>query len=330
MIRENITSMIGNTPLVRLSRVMEDVDIRLYAKLEGFNPGGSIKDRPALRLIEEGFRSGEINAETTIVESSSGNLGIGLAQVCAFYGLRFICVVDTKTTRSNLDILRAFGAEVSVVTEDDAAGGELLQARIDRVQNIREQIPNSYWPNQYANPGNALAHHNTMREILEELGTSVDYLFCATSSCGTLKGCAEYALDHSPHTKIVAVDAAGSAIFGSQPCKRLIPGHGSAIVPKLLCPDLVHQCVHVTDWECVVACRRLVRYESLLVGGSSGAILTAVGRLAPQLPPGATCVMILPDRGERYLDTIYSDEWVLRHWESVPVFPAVQQVGVEA
>jgi cysteine synthase A len=330
MIKENIISMIGNTPLVRLGRIMEDVNIRLYAKLEGFNPGGSIKDRPALKLIEHGFQSGEINAETTIVESSSGNLGIGLAQVCSFLGLRFICVVDTKTTRSNLDILRAFGAEVSVVTEADARGRELLQARLDRVQEVREQIPNSYWPNQYANVANALAHHATMREILEQLDDRVDYLFCATSSCGTLKGCAEYALGHSPHTKIIAVDAEGSAIFGSKPRKRLIPGHGSAIVPKLLCPELVHQCVHVTDWECVVACRRLVRYESLLVGGSSGAILTAVRHLAPQMPPGATCVMIFPDRGERYLDTIYSDEWVLKHWESVPVFPAAQEVGVEA
>jgi cysteine synthase A len=330
MIIENIMSLIGKTPLVRLSRVMGDVDIRLYAKLEGFNPGGSLKDRPALKLIERGFESGEVNSETTIVESSSGNLGIGLAQVCAFYGLRFICVVDTKTTRSNFDILRAFGAEVSVVTEADALGCELLEARIARVQTIREQIPNSYWPNQYANSNNALAHHATMREILEELDDGLDYLFCATSSCGTLRGCAEYALDHSPRTKIIAVDAAGSAIFASPPQKRLIPGHGSAIVPKLLCPEMVHQCVHVTDWECVVACRQLVRQESLLVGGSSGAVLTAVRRMAPQIPPGATCVMIFPDRGERYLDTIYSDEWVLKHWEALPVIAAVQQVGVEA
>lgn len=328
MIKQNIVSMIGNTPLVQLSRIM-DVDFRLYAKLEGFNPGGSIKDRPALNLIESGLQSGDINAETTIIESSSGNLGIGMAQICSYYGLRFICVVDTKTTRTNLDILRAFGAEVSVVTEADAGTRELLQARIDRVQALREQIPNSYWPNQYTNIENARAHYVTMREILAELDNKVDYLFCATSSCGTLRGCAEYGMKHSPQTKIIAVDAMGSVIFGNKPQKRLIPGHGSAIHPPLLCPELVHQCVHVTDWDCVVGCRQLVHYESLLVGGSSGAILMAVRRMAAEIPSNANCVMIFPDRGERYLDTIYSDKWVLEHWETLPEFTARQQVGAQ-
>ena len=328
MIKQSIVSMIGNTPLVQLSRIM-DVDFRLYAKLEGFNPGGSIKDRPALNLIESGMQSGAINAETTIIESSSGNLGIGLAQICAYYGLRFICVVDSKTTRTNLDILRAFNAEVNVVTEADAGTRELLQARIDRVQALCEEIPNSYWPNQYTNIENARAHYVTMREILAELDHKVDYLFCATSSCGTLRGCAEYAMKHSPQTTIIAVDAMGSVIFGNKPQKRLIPGHGSAINPPLLCPELVHQCVHVTDWDCVVGCRQLVHYESLLVGGSSGAILMAVRRMAAEIPAGANCVMIFPDRGERYLDTIYSDEWVRGHWETLPEFTDRQQVGVQ-
>lgn len=328
MIKQHIVSMIGNTPLVQLNRIM-DVDFSLYAKLEGFNPGGSIKDRPALNLIESGRQSGAINAETTIIESSSGNLGIGLAQICSYYGLRFICVVDSKTTRTNLDILRAFGAEVNVVTEAEAGTRELLQARIDRVQELCNEIPNSYWPNQYTNIENARAHYVTMREILAELDNKVDYLFCATSSCGTLRGCAEYSIKHSPQTTIVAVDAMGSVIFGNKPQKRLIPGHGSAIHPPLLAPELVHQSVHVTDWDCVVGCRQLVHYESLLVGGSSGAILMAVRRMAAEIPAGANCVMIFPDRGERYLDTIYSDDWVRGHWETLPEFTGRQQVGAQ-
>lgn len=326
MIKENILELIGNTPLVRLSRVMEDAKFHLFAKLEGYNPGGSIKDRPALNLIKLGMASGEINSETTIVESSSGNLGIGLAQICSFYGLRFICVVDTKTTPTNLDILRAFGAELDIISQPDPVTGELLQARIDRVQELLTEIPNSYWPNQYVNIGNAQSHYRTMEEILVEMEGEVDYVFCATSSCGTIRGCAEYAFEHSPRTKIVAVDAVGSVIFGDTPQKRLIPGHGSAVIPKLLRAEMVHRYVHVTDWECVVGCRQLRHAESLLVGGSSGAIISAVRRIKSEIPAGARCVLILPDRGERYLDTIYSDAWVLQHWSEVPDFTTTHQV----
>lgn len=325
MIKDNILQMIGNTPLVRLSRIVEGATFKLYAKLEGYNPGGSIKDRPALNLIKLGMESGEINSGTTIIESSSGNLGIGLAQICSFYGLRFICVVDTKTTRSNIDILRAFGVEIDVVSQPDPVTGELLQARIDRVQALLKQIPNSYWPNQYANMGNAHAHYFTMQEILHELDGKVDYVFCATSSCGTIRGCAEYSFVHSPQTKIIGVDAVGSVIFGGKAEKRLIPGHGSAVVAKLLRGELVHQSINITDWECVVGCRQLVERESLLVGGSSGAIVMAVRRMQHEIPPDAVCVMIFPDRGERYLDTIYSDEWVLKHWEKVPEFAGIKR-----
>lgn len=320
MIKENILQLIGNTPLVQLNRIIEGARFRLFAKLEGFNLGGSIKDRAAFNFIRRGMESGQINDATTIIESSSGNLGIGLAQICSYYGLRFICVVDAKTTSSNIDILRAYGAEIDIITEPDPATGELLPARINRVQTLLHEIPNSYWPNQYANINNARAHYATMREILHDLDGQVDYLFCATSSCGTLRGCGEYIQEHSPRTKIMAVDAAGSAIFGSPPQKRLIPGHGSSIIPELFRAELVHQCIHVTDWECVVGCRQLVHYESLLLGGSSGAVMMAVRRVAPEIPPGSTCVMIFADRGERYLDTIYSDEWVRSHWQTAPDF----------
>jgi 2,3-diaminopropionate biosynthesis protein SbnA len=322
VIKENILQLIGNTPLVQLNRIMEGARFRLFAKLEGFNLGGSIKDRAAFNLIMRAMERGQIDSGATIIESSSGNLGIGLAQICSYYGLRFICVVDVKTTRNNIDILRAYGAEIDIVREPDPVTGELLQARINRVQALLREIPNSYWPNQYANINNARAHYATMREILHDLDGQVDYLFCATSSCGTIRGCAEYALEHSPQTRIMAVDAVGSAIFGDRPQKRLIPGHGSSIIPELLRAELVHQCIRVTDWECVVGCRQLVHYESLLLGGSSGAVMMAVRRAALEIPEGSTCVMIFADRGERYLDTIYSDEWVRSHWQTAPDFGA--------
>jgi N-(2-amino-2-carboxyethyl)-L-glutamate synthase len=313
----NILSQIGNTPLVRLNRLIKNVPFRLFAKLEAFNPGGSIKDRAALAIIKAGIESRKLSAGTTIVESSSGNMGIGLAQVCAFLGFKFICVIDPKTTRQNVEILRAYGAEVDLVSEPDPITGEFLQARINRVQELLRATPNSFWPDQYSNINNPKAHHQTMREIVSELGERVDYIFCATSTCGTVRGCAEYVRDQNLNTKVIAVDAVGSVIFGQKPAKRLIPGHGAAVRPKLHQDELVDRCVHVTDLDCVIGCRRLVRDEAILAGGSSGAVVMAVDHIKEEILSGSTCAVILADRGERYLDTIYSDSWVEEHFGAV-------------
>src|SRR5215510_13399228 len=315
---EGILCTIGRTPLVRLTRVLEGCPFRLFAKLEGFNPGGSAKDRPALHILQEAMRTGAIKARTVVIESSSGNLGIGLAQACRYLGLRFICVVDPKTTAQNLRILRAYGAEIDMVSEPDPKTGEFLQARIDRVQTLRENIEDSFWTNQYGNLSNARAHYRTtMDEIATELDGRVDCLFVATSTCGTLRGCAEYVRDHHLDTKIFAVDAHGSVIFGGQPAERLIPGHGAARRPELYRADLADECLRVTDLDCVVGCRRLVQSEAILAGGSSGGVLMAVEQLKERIPRSATCVLIFHDRGERYLDTIYSDEWVEEHFGDV-------------
>jgi cysteine synthase A len=312
---EGILSTIGNTPLIGLTRVFKDNRFRLFAKMEGFNPGGSAKDRPALNILQEAMKAGRVKPGTVVVESSSGNLGIGLAQACGYLGLRFICVVDPKTTRQNIHILKAYGAEIDIVPDPDPRTGEYLQARINRVQVLLGSIEDSFWPNQYANPANADAHYqSTMREIAEALNGEVDYLFCATSTCGTLKGCADYVRDYKLRTKIFAVDAVGSVIFGGQPAKRLIPGHGATKRPELYRPDLADECIHVTDLDCVVGCRRLMRSEAVLVGGSSGGVLMAIDKVEHRIPRGATCVAIFHDRGERYLDTVYSDDWVESHF----------------
>lgn len=311
---ESILDTIGHTPLVRLSRVFADHPVRLFGKLESFNPGGSLKDRAARGILSEAMARGLIRPGTTIIESSSGNMGIGLAQACNYLKLPFICVVDPKTTGQNIAILRAYGARIDMVAQPDPATGEFLSARIQRVQELLRQIPDSWWPDQYSNVFNARAHHQTMREICEALGGAPDYLFCATSTCGTLRGCAEYAREQDLHTTIVAVDAVGSVIFGSPARRRLVPGHGAARRPELYQPDLAAACVHVEDSDCVAGCRRLLQSESILAGGSSGAIISAVERSLPQLPPAATVVAVLCDRGERYLDTIYNDAWVRQHF----------------
>jgi len=312
-----IVAAIGNTQLLRLSRVQKDDRIRLYAKLEGLNPGGSIKDRAALSILRRALETGDVRPDTVIIESSSGNMGIGLAQLCAVMGLRFICVADAKTTPQNLAILRAYGAEIDLITEPDPVTHEFLEVRLDRVKELLRIIPNSFWPNQYANLYNAVAHHQTMSEIAAALDGKVDYLFCATSTCGTIRGCAEYTRAHRLETEIIAVDAVGSAIFGDKKARRLIPGHGASIVPPLFPPEVIDRCIHVSDLECVVGCRVLVRQEGVLAGGSSGGVLMAFQRVKSEIPDDSNCVLIFPDRGERYLETIYSDSWVAKHFGEV-------------
>ena len=173
---EGILSAIGQTPLVKLTRIFPNLHFDLYAKLEALNPGGSMKDRPAFNIIKRGRETGLIKPETVVIESSSGNMGMGLAQACAYFGLRFICVVDPKITTQNLRLLKTYGAEVDMVLEPDPVSQEYLQARIARVKDLCATIEDSFWPDQYSNEWNAAAHHQTMHEIVVALGKPADYL----------------------------------------------------------------------------------------------------------------------------------------------------------
>lgn len=314
---EGVLSAIGNTPLVKLSRIFPELPFNLYAKLEGHNPGGSMKDRPALSIIRHAIEAGLITSDTIIIESSSGNMGVGLAQACAYYNLRLICVVDPRTTSQNIKLMQAYGAEIDMTEAPDPQTKEFLQARLNRVRTLLATHKNSFWPNQYANVYNPVSHHQTMDEIVNALSGKVDYVFCATSTCGTLRGCAEYVRAHDLRTKIYAVDAKGSVIFGGQSARRLIPGHGAAVIPELYQNDLADSCVHVSDVDCVVGCRRLVRSEAILAGGSSGGIVMAVEEVRSTIPDDANCVLLFADRGERYIDTIYSDAWVTEHFGAI-------------
>ncbi|MCX4870440.1 2,3-diaminopropionate biosynthesis protein SbnA [Streptomyces sp. NBC_00257] len=316
---KGILSTVGGTPLVELERLMPGFTSRVFAKVERFNPGGSVKDRSALNMVATKIRSGElVPGRSTVIESSSGNLAIGLAQICGYYGLRLVCVVDTRTTRQNIAILRAYGAEVEIISEPDPATGELLSARLHRVAELVATTPDAHWPDQYANPLNRRAHETTMGEIAEALDGKVDQLVVAAGTSGTLGGCAEYIRRHGLGTTVNAVDALGSVLFDSPvDCARLVPGHGASVAPKLLRRADADRVVHVGDLDCVVGCRTLVRREAILAGGSSGAVVAALTRLAPGIPPGSNVVIVLPDGGDRYLDTIYDDTWVQRHFGDV-------------
>jgi len=307
-----ILAAIGGTPLVRLENIFEPSHFNCYAKLEGLNPGGSSKDRPSVAIVERALQTGEIDSDTLIIESSSGNTGIGLAQVCAYHGLRFRCIVDPKVTKQNVDILAAYGAEIEIIESPDPLSGEFLPAKLKRINEILAKTENSLWVNQYASEENSAAHYrSTIKEILRDLdGHMLDYLFIATATCGTIRGCLDYLAEHGYPTKVIAVDALGSQIFSNHKHDRLVPGLGSAICPELTPKKGVHKYLHVTDIDCVVGCRRLARKEAILAGGSSGGVISAVDRMSKEIPENSTVVVLLPDRGERYLDTIYSDTWV--------------------
>jgi cysteine synthase A len=290
----------------------------VFAKLERFNPGGSIKDRSALSMLLDRIRDGRLTPGlSVVVESSSGNLAIGMAQICRYFDLRFICVLDARTTQQNIGILRAYDAEIELITEGDPVTGEFLPVRLRRVDELVETIPHAYSPNQYANLLNPRAHEHTMGEIARALDGRVDFLFCATSTFGTLRGCADYVRDHGMSTQIIAVDAIGSVIFGQPRARRLLPGHGASVVPALADPSRAHGVVHVSDLDCVVACRRLVAREAILAGGSAGATVAALRVTLDRIPDEANVVMIFPDGGDRYLNTIYSDEWVNAHFGEI-------------
>ena len=315
-IEAGILSTIGNTPLVALNKLFPAASTLFYAKLEMFNPGGSTKDRTALLMLSKALEQGQLDHNSTIIESSSGNMAVGLAQICRYLNLHLVVVIDPKINRHTLDLLRAYGAQIERVTEADSSGN-YLDNRLMRVRWLQDTIPNSYWPNQYSNDLNPEAHYRTMKEIVDVCPTPPDYIIAATSTCGTIMGCARYVHEHNLKTKIVAVDAVGSVIFGASKGNRLIPGHGAGRKSDLLVESYIDHVFHITDKECVNGCRRLLQREAILAGGSAGAVVMAAEKILPQIPENSNCVLIFSDSGERYLDTIYNDVWVERNFDEM-------------
>jgi len=277
----------------------------VFLKLEGFNVTGSIKIKTALGLLEDLEKRGLANpSETVIVESSSGNLGLALSLLCAAKGYKFICVTDPNANHSSVREMELYGAEVIVVSDRDSAGG-FLGTRLKVIDNILCSDPNAVWLNQYANIANKNVHaEQTGNEIAAEFD-KVDWLFVGTGTTGTLCGVSERLRQEFPSIKVVAVEPVGSVTFGGRPARRTIPGIGTSVRPKLaelLDPDRV---VEISEEETIDSCFAFVRDYHLLVGGSTGTVLAAVQRLAPEFRFGETIVAISPDLGERYLDTVY-------------------------
>lgn len=328
--RDGVLEAIGSTPLVRLRRYLPATatgDGGLWLKLESANPGGSAKDRPAAAMLARALETGEVEPGGTVVESSSGNMGVGLAQACRFHGLRFICVADLRTSADKIAKMRAFGAEVEIIREPDPSLGDLLSTRIARVAHLVAEIDGAFWPDQYENPANPDSHAaGTMREILDVAG-ELDAVFVATSTAGTLAGCAERLRDAGSAAELIAVDAEGSALYGGVSAPRLLPGLGAGIetgISQRLTPDRL---LRIGAVDSVVGCRRLIDREAIFAGASTGAVLAAVTCLAPVLGPGARIAAIAPDGGADYLDTVYDDGWVERE---LGMDPSALRAAVDA
>ena len=313
-VHAGVLSAIGLTPTVRLGGMEDLVEgAALHAKLEFLNPGGSSKDRPAVTMLKEALADGRLEPGGLVVESSSGNMGIGLAQAARSLGLRFICVVDAKTTATNLSILRMLGADVEVVSDPDPATGEFLHARMRRVEEILEGNPEAFWTDQHNNPANAAAHcSGTAAELVGALGEPPDYMLVPTGTCGSLAGFQQFFRTIEAHTQLIAVDAEGSALFGPPAAGRLIPGLGSGNGAAQGDREGLHV-EYVSNQDCAVGCHLLAQREAMLVGGSSGGAAVAALRLVRRVGTAVSVAMLFPDRGERYLDTIFHEAWLTEH-----------------
>jgi cysteine synthase A len=286
----------------------------IYLKLEGFNFAGSIKLKPAIEMINALEQTGTIYpGRNRIVESSSGNTGVALSLVCGVKGYRFTCVSDSNITPINERHIRLLGGEVLIVKDRDMNGG-YVHNRIKLIEQMKEEDPSVVWVNQYANPANTESHYKlTAREIFESFA-EIDYLFVGAGTTGTLMGCVEYARRHSPQTRIVAVDVEGSVSFGNSPARRYIPGLGQSRQPELLKRSLIDEVVMVREEDTVKMCFELLSRHRLLVGGSTGTVLSGIRSYMAGIPANKRVVAISPDFGDRYLDTLYNSEWLQRYF----------------
>jgi cysteine synthase A len=315
MIYANAYEVVTDDVFVTLPYLSRHADV--YLKLEGLNPAGSIKRKTALGLIEEAERRGEVSFGVPVIESSSGSLGIALSSICTAKGYPFTCVVDPNASPAAVAYMRALGTEVVTVDTKDANGG-YLASRIAYVRERLRRRPETVWLNQYANPANARAHYErTAKSLLDGLGP-VHYLFVGAGSTGTFVGCARYLRQHSPDTRIIAVDTLGSVTFGGEPGPRRIPGLGTSRRPELCQPELADEIVHVPERDAIRECRRAARNTGLLVGGSTGSVLAAITGFEASFRGRPRVAAISPDLGDRYLPTVYDDNWVIGHFGRVP------------
>lgn len=297
MYTSNILDLIGNTPLLSLE---ETTGIKLYAKAEFLNPGGSIKDRIALNMLEEAEKCGKLRPGMTIIEPTSGNTGIGLALCGVRKGYRVIIVMPENMSEERKKIIHALGAELVLTPPELSIGGSVAKA-----EEIASSSDEYFVPQQFENPANPDTHYKTTaREIVEQLGKKIDILVSGIGSGGTLQGIARYLLEQNPDCKIVAVEPKNvSALLGDEPGLHQIQGIGDGFIPAVLDTKIITDIVEVSDDDAIQTARDLARVQGLLVGTSSGANVWAAKQMAEKYGKDKVIVTVLPDRAERYFST---------------------------
>ena len=307
-----LLELVGDTPLVRLQNVVPDDAATVLGKLEFLNPGGSIKDRIAITMVEAAEREGKLKPGGTIVEPTSGNTGTGLAIVAALKGYRCIFTMPDKMSREKISLLKAFGAEVIICPY--AVEPESPESYYSVSDRLAEEIPGAYKPDQYRNPNNPSAHYETTGpEIWEQTSGELDALVIAVGTGGTVTGTARYLKEQSPDVQIVGADPEGS-IYTSGPEKQhpyLVEGIGEDFYPETFDPSVIDRWVTVSDRYSFLTARRLAREEGLLVGGSGGTAAWAAVEMAKELGPGKTVVTLFPDGGRSYLSKFYDDNYLI-------------------
>lgn len=299
-IGDNVSDLIGHTPVVKLGKLTGPDDAEVFVKLESFNPAGSIKDRIALSMIQQAEEAGLLKPGATIIEPTSGNTGIGLAMLAAAWDYHLILVMPETMSLERRSLLKAYGAGIELTP-----GTKGMAGAISRAKQLAKEIPGAFIPQQFDNPSNPKIHRETTaREIITQAGEQLDAFICAVGTGGTITGVGEVLKQTYPQVKIIAVEPSTSAVIsGGKPGANRIQGIGAGFIPKVLNTKILDEVIPVSYEDAVATARLLVRREGLLLGMSSGAAIYAGLQVAKKLGRGKKIFVIAPDTGERYLST---------------------------
>ncbi len=297
-VAKSVVELIGDTPMVELTKVVNSKMATIVAKIESFNPGGSVKDRIALAMIDDAEKRDLLKAGGTIVEPTSGNTGIGLAMIAAVRGYRLILTLPEGMSTERVSLLERFGAEVVITPAPEGMAGSIKKA-----QELTATIPGAFMPLQFSNPANPRIHRQTTaQEILHTIEGDIHAFVAGVGTGGTITGVGEALKKKDPTTKIIAVEPVSSAVLSGKPAgHHRIQGIGAGFIPEVLNREIIDEIIPIDDMDAYTMARRLAKEEGLLVGISAGAAVCAALKVAEKLGPGKTVVVILPDTGERYL-----------------------------